>query len=121
MSQDSSTGDREQIPDVIPADLLREFLEEARVTVVASHYLRELRQPTRIELALERLSRLRDSCAAPLVLLVVAVASTALWLGPSDGDVTTFLVASVASVLAITTAARWLWRRCPSVVRDLLA
>lgn len=120
MSQDSSTGDREQIPDVIPADLLRDHLEDAHVTVVASHYLRNLRQPTHAQLAAERLRRSLDSWSVPLALVVVAVASSALWLGPTDGARTAFLAASMTTVLAITTAARWIWRRLPPPVRDVL-
>lgn len=99
-------ANRDQAPDFIPDHILNESELEARITVVSSRYLRDIRAPGLIQRSYARSLAGRSDLLAPLCLAVVAIAATATWIATAPESEKLFVLASTTTVLAIVVLAR---------------
>ncbi|MGI9597141.1 MAG: hypothetical protein ACR2QK_13335 [Acidimicrobiales bacterium] len=117
MSDDRSPGGRDLTPDFIPDTVVEEHGEIARVTVVSSRSLSDIRKPNVFELALDRLRRGTPRHWLSLFLVLSAVLSSVVWITVGPESTPLFVAASLLCVAAIVSTILWIWKANHSELR----
>ncbi len=110
MSDDRNTGDGKLAPNFIPDNVIEEFGEIARITVVARQSLIGISEPNRLQIRLDRFRTLSHRRRwLRLFLDLCAVLLSLVWLTAWPESKLLFTASSLLCVAAIVSSGHWIW------------